>query len=155
MGLFKDSVLGKILGTVGKVVLPIVSKIPVIGNIIAGAAGMVGGLVGNLGKKSTASQPTALSSIAANAQGLVTGLVSQQNQAMAESATKQAADLQNLKVYNQLISNGMTPAQALAASGLSQTPSGTLITGSINPIILIFGAAIGGFILLKLLKVIK
>jgi hypothetical protein len=155
MTLFKDTIVGKLLGKVGSVVLPIVSNIPVIGGIAAGATKIVGGLVGNLGKQGTASAPTTLSNIAANAKALLTGVTAQQNTALAEQQTQLATDQNNLKVFNQLVAGGMSREQALAASGLGQTSSGSLISvGSPNWLIWI-GVAVGGFALLKVLKIIK
>lgn len=156
MTLFKDTVLGNILGKVGSVVLPIASNIPVIGGIAAGATKIIGGLVGNLGKSNPTSQPVGLNDIAAGAKALSTGVTAQQNAAIAEQNAKLATDTQALKTFNQLISQGATKEQALAASGLGETPKGLTNIGTGLPTWLIgAGLAVGGFALLKILKIIK
>lgn len=154
MTAFRDTIFGKILGTVGKVVLPIVSKVPIIGGIVAGAAGMIGGLVGNIGAKGETG--AALSQIAANAVSLTSGLTAQQNDAMAQASVQQKLDMNNLAVFNKLLSQGVSRDQALVMSGLGTTPTGGLVTvGGVPSWLIYVGLAVGGFAILKVLKIIK
>jgi hypothetical protein len=129
MTAFKNTILGKVLGTVAKVALPVIGAITGIG-AIAGIAKGVGVLSGIGGTVSTIAGgvKSVIDKVGVGAVNLVTGTTQPERQQVAEVKATSKALSDKWAQVDRLIKAGDTPEQAQATVGVS--PDSTVVVGN-------------------------
>lgn len=156
MTAFKKTILGKILGGVAKVALPIVAGITGLGAISGAAKGVgaIAGVASEFGKVKSG-----ISAVATKAMDLITGDTKAERDAIKAQKEITAADAEKIDFANKLMKAGASQASAYAQAGILTDATGTPIASNeagMGKTILIGGAVIGGiYLLAKALKIIK
>jgi hypothetical protein len=155
---FKNTILGKILGGVGKVLLPVVAGITGIAAIsgMAKGVGAVAGIV-NTAKKIGGG----LSAVASKAVDLVTGDTAAEREAIKAQTALTEAGAEKIDFANKLITAGATKEAAYKQAGIvaEEAPGvaglPTATASMLKPFFIGGLILTAGYLVLKFFKIIK
>jgi len=154
MTAFGKTILGKILGTAAKIVLPIGAGITGIGAIggIAKGVGVLGGIGTAFNKVGSG-----VSVVATKAIDLVTGSTADERKAIKTQSDETAAAAEKLRFADKLMKAGASQAEAYATAGIATDSSGTpVVSAGFGSTLLKLGLiGVVLFALAKILKIIK
>lgn len=153
MTAFKKTILGKILGTAAKVVLPIAGAVTGIGAITGMAKG-VGAIAGV--KNIVGGAVKGIDAVATKAADLVTGMTEEQRKLLSQQKQEAADAKDKLDFANKLIAAGMDKKTAYMKAGVpvAEMPEGVAAQSAGMTQTLLIGGAIaaGLFLISKLFK---